>query len=206
MPNRFIPGIAVDPNNPAKAYLSVSGFRSSHVFKTTNAGATWADASAGLPDVPVNALLIDPLDSEKIYAGSDIGVFRSKTGGASWQTFNSGMPPVVITGFAAQASGLIQVSTYGRGAFEINSEDSRPSITTASFDGKKRLTISGARFGDAPKVLINDVDQSSRISAISGNSIKLKSKASKLGLKTGDNIIQVIEASGERSNIFILKL
>jgi photosystem II stability/assembly factor-like uncharacterized protein len=206
LPDRFISNIAVDPNDPAKAYLSVSGFRSSHVFKTTDAGATWADASAGLPDVPVNALLIDPLDSEKIYAGSDIGVFRSKTGGASWQSFNSGMPPVVITGFSAQASGLIQVSTYGRGAFEINSEDSRPSISTAAFDGKKRLTISGARFGSTPKVLINDVDLSSRISAVSENSIKLKSKANKLGLKTGDNIIQVIEASGERSNIFVLKL
>jgi hypothetical protein len=68
-----------------------------------------------LPDIPVNALLIDPLDPEEIYAGTDIGVFRSKTSGASWQPFNSGMPPVVITGFTAQASGLIQVSTYGRG-------------------------------------------------------------------------------------------
>ena len=206
LPDRFITSIAVDPTIPAKAYLSVSGFKSSHIFKTTDAGASWADASSGLPDIPVNALLIDPFDAEKIYAGTDIGVFRSKNGGASWQSFNSGMPPVVITGFSAQASGLIQVATYGRGAFEIRSDDDRPSISTASFDGKKKLSISGNRFGSAPKVLINDVDQSSRISAFSETSIKLKSKASKLGLKTGENIIQVIESEGNGSNIFILRL
>ena len=112
----------------------------------------------------------------------------------------------MITGFAAQASGLIQVATYGRGAFEIRSEDDRPSISSASFDGKKKLSISGNRFGSAPKVLINDVDQSSRISAFSDTSIKLKSKASKLGLKAGDNVIQVIESEGNRSNVFILRL
>ena len=206
LPDRFITSIAVDPNDPARAYLSVSGFKSSHVFKTTDAGANWADVSTGLPDIPVNALLIDPFDAEKIYAGSDIGVFRSRNGGASWHSFNSGMPPVVITGFAAQASGLIQVATYGRGAFEIRSEDDRPSISFASFDGKKKLSITGNRFGGAPKVLINDVDQSNRISAFSDTSIKLKSKASKLGLKAGDNVIQVIESEGNRSNTFILRL
>ncbi|HJQ68030.1 MAG TPA: hypothetical protein VKA70_03620 [Blastocatellia bacterium] len=206
LPDRFITSIAVDPNVSAKAYLSVSGFKTSHIFKTTDGGASWAAASAGLPDIPVNALLIDPFDSEKIYAGTDIGVFRSRDGGASWQSFNNGMPPVVITGFAAQASGLIQVATYGRGAFEIRSGDDRPSISSASFDGKKKLSISGARFGSAPKVLINGVDQSGRISSFSDTSIKLKSKASKLGLKTGDNVIQVIESEGNGSNVFILRL
>jgi photosystem II stability/assembly factor-like uncharacterized protein len=206
LPDRFITSIVVDSSLSATAYLSVSGFRSSHIFKTTDAGATWADASAGLPDIPVSALLIDPLDPEKLYAGTDIGVFRSKNGGGSWQSFNNGMPPVVITGFAAQSSGLIQVSTYGRGAFEITSEDDHPFIGSASFDGKKKLSISGLRFGAAPKVLINDVDQSGRISAFSETSIKLKSKAAKLGLKTGDNKVQVIEAGGDRSNIFVIRL
>jgi hypothetical protein len=29
------------------------------------------------------------------------------------------MPPVIVTGFSAQTSGLIQASTYGRGIFEL---------------------------------------------------------------------------------------
>ena len=206
LPDRFISNIVVDSASPSTAYLAVSGFRSSHVFKTTNAGATWADASTGLPDIPVNALLIDPIDHEKIYAGTDIGVFRSKNGGGGWASFNDGMPPVVITGFTSQASGLIQVSTYGRGAFEITSEDDRPSISSATWDGKKKLSISGLRFGPAPKVLINDEDKSSRISALSETSLKLKGKAAKLGLKAGDNTVQVIGGGGDRSNTFVLKL
>jgi hypothetical protein len=54
--------------------------------------------------------------------------------------------------------------------------------------------------------MINNVDRSSRISALSVSSIKLKGKLNKLGLKTGENVIQVIEASGERSNAFVLML
>src|SRR5262249_46212054 len=34
LPNRFIASINVDYNNPATAYLTVSGFGSGHVFKT----------------------------------------------------------------------------------------------------------------------------------------------------------------------------
>jgi Putative metal-binding motif len=83
---------------------------------------------------------------------------------------------------------------------------SGPVISSAAFDGRKTVTISGARFGNAPQVIINYVDRSSTIKVASEGSITLTSKAKKLGLKAGDNTVQVINASGVASPLFVLRL
>jgi photosystem II stability/assembly factor-like uncharacterized protein len=205
LPDRSITSIAVDATNPTTAYLGVSGFNTSHIFKTTNSGATWATMSNDLPDIPVTALLIDPVFPETVYAGTDVGVFRSTNAGSSWGSFDGGMPPVVVTQFTAQQSGLIQVGTYGRGAFEFTGNQ-RPVIDSASFDGKKKITISGRAFGDSPQVLINGEDKTSKITVSGDTEIRLKAKAKKLGLVTGDNTVQVISADGVSSNVVIVTL
>lgn len=81
-----------------------------------------------------------------------------------------------------------------------------PSISSVTYDGKKKLKISGAKFGSSPRVLINGDDQSSFINSASDGSIQLKGKSKKLGLKSGDNSVQVIDASGAASNLFTLTL
>lgn len=119
LPNRTITSITVDRANPLTAYVTLSGFGAPHVFRTTNAGSSWTNISMGLPDIPANAFLVDPSNANTFYLGTDIGVFRSSNGGANWQYFSQGLPPVVVTALTAQASGLIQVGTYGRGAYEL---------------------------------------------------------------------------------------
>ncbi|MFL6255231.1 MAG: exo-alpha-sialidase [Pyrinomonadaceae bacterium] len=119
LPKRFIKSITVDREDPAIAYLTVSGFGKRHVFKTTDGGAHWADISGDIPNAPANALLIDPLDKNVIYVGTDAGVFRSTASGISWHSLNQGLPPVIVTGFAVRADKAILVATYGRGAFEL---------------------------------------------------------------------------------------
>ena len=128
LPNRFVEWITVDPANPAVAYVAYGGFGTGHVWKTTNHGAAWTDISGtagagGLPNTPVSALLIDPANANLLYAGTDVGVFRSTTSGVTWETFNNGMPPAVVTSFTVNAAGKIQVSTYGRGAYQLGETD-----------------------------------------------------------------------------------
>jgi photosystem II stability/assembly factor-like uncharacterized protein len=205
LPDRFITNITVDPADSAIAYLAVSGFNSGHVFKTTDTGATWVDISGDLPDIPTSALLIDPLNPGTLYAGTDIGVFRSTRGGTSWREFNKGMPPVVVQAFSAQPGGLIQAATYGRGAFELVGNE-RPSISSVTFDGKKRLEIIGRALGDDSRVLINGTDRTVRVSSTTDTSLKLTGKAKKIGIKEGDNTVQVINSNDAPSNVYILKL
>src|SRR5262249_17200160 len=74
----------------------------------------------GLPDVPVNGFVIDPVNSKTLYAGSDIGVFISTNAGASWNPFGTGFPRVAVFDMAIQnPNRILRVATHGRGAWEI---------------------------------------------------------------------------------------
>jgi hypothetical protein len=50
--------------------------------------AVWTDISGTganhVPDIPVNALCIDPSIANTYYVGTDIGVFRTTDGGVNW--------------------------------------------------------------------------------------------------------------------------
>jgi hypothetical protein len=100
---------------------------------------------------------------------------------------------------------LIQVATYGGGAFELAGNE-RPSISSATWDGKKKLTLEGIAFGADARVLINGSDKTKFIVSASDTSLRLKKNASKLGLNSGDNTLQVINSNDVTSNTFTLKL
>ena len=118
------------------------------------------------------------------------------------------MPPVVIHELVAHSSGLIQAATYGRGAFELGASapTSPPSISSVSFNGVKRLTIEGGGLGNSPSVIINGVNKNDYIASTSDSSIVVTGKMKKLGLKSGDNTVQVVTADNVTSNVFVLKL
>ena len=57
-----ISSVAIDNSDSTgkTAFAGIMGFGVSHVFKTSNAGGNWTDwTGTGLPDAPVNALLVD---------------------------------------------------------------------------------------------------------------------------------------------------
>jgi hypothetical protein len=134
-PSQFpISGVAVDSSDLTgnTAYVTVMGFTGGpgHVWKTANAGATWIDFTANLPDSPVNALVVYPAASQ-VYVATDVGVFGSSTSAASWTEVgpSSGpgqtgfLPNVAVTALGVFNSGgeqLLRASTYGRGVWQYN--------------------------------------------------------------------------------------
>ncbi|HZR63743.1 MAG TPA: hypothetical protein VFA85_01275 [Terriglobales bacterium] len=134
-PNGFpISSIAVDSTDPLgkTAYVTIMGFHTSHVWKTTDAGASWTDFTANLPDAPVNAIVLDSgasLSNGTVYVGTDVGVFASSTGTANWievgpSSGQSGfLPNVAVTSLQIFNSGglkRLRAATYGRGIWEWN--------------------------------------------------------------------------------------
>jgi hypothetical protein len=132
-----ISSVAMDKSDTAgrTAYVGIMGFSTpsyptSHVWKTTLAGASWADwtgtGSTALPDAPVNALLVD---SNAIYAGTDVGVFVSSTSAPAWTEAgpapNSGasgfLPDAPVTALQIfndnAGTKMLVASTYGRGVW-----------------------------------------------------------------------------------------
>lgn len=120
LPDRAITDIAASSVDRCVALVSYSGFHGGHVFRTTDCGATWRDISAGLPDIPTNAIVADPLDEGRIFAGTDIGVFVTLDTGATWSRMGTGMPVVVVADLAIHHdSRTLRAATHGRSMFEI---------------------------------------------------------------------------------------
>lgn len=120
LPERVITKIAVDPIATGTAYAVVSGFRSGHVFKTTNSGADWSDISGDLPDIPVNDVAIDPDASGTLYIATDIGVFTTGNSGQNWTIAGSGLPRVVVMGLALhRPTRTLRAATHGRSAWDL---------------------------------------------------------------------------------------
>ena len=109
--------------------MTIMGFHVSHVWKTTDAGASWTDFSASLPDAPANAVLLDA-SANTVYVGTDVGVFASGTASPVWTEVGPApaseqagyLPNVAVTALRMFNSGgtrKLRASTYGRGIWEF---------------------------------------------------------------------------------------
>jgi hypothetical protein len=81
------------------------------------------DASGGLPDIPVNDLVIDPAMPGTVYLATDLGVFQgSCTAGACvWTTLNNNsLPNVAVLSLRIHnPSRTLRAATHGRGMWDL---------------------------------------------------------------------------------------
>ncbi|RMG60785.1 MAG: T9SS C-terminal target domain-containing protein, partial [Calditrichaeota bacterium] len=122
---RWVTRVAVDPTADSVAYVTFSGLKwrdpQPHIFRTTDYGQNWQDISANLPDAPINAIVIDPLNTEVIYVGTDVGPFVSTDAGGSWQALGVGMPAVSVYDLKIHPTQHFLVAgTHGRSMYVLN--------------------------------------------------------------------------------------
>jgi hypothetical protein len=132
--NRFIGRAVIDPNDPNTGYVTLSYFTATataaHVWKATNLNTTavWTalpgTGSNVIPNVPVNAFAVDPVNSNNLFAGTDIGVFASTDGGTNWAPLGTGLPVVAVFDVAIAQPGtnteVLRIATHGRGMWELS--------------------------------------------------------------------------------------
>ncbi len=154
---RAISNIRIDPANAGTAYITLSGFGTQHVFRSTNFGATIVALPFAV-DIPVNDFLIHPTTPTTFFLATDIGVYRSTDSGATWNQFNTGMPPVVVNRFDSAPDGRIAAATYGRGNYSLNF------VVAANVTVAGRITKpSGMGIGNVIVTLTDGQGQSRRV-------------------------------------------
>jgi len=126
MPAKYLARAVIDPNNVNTAYVAYNGNAIAHVFKTTNLNVTgtgtviWTEVDTGIPDVSVNAFVVDQANPTHLYAGTDRGVFLSTNGGTTWSLYGIGLPDVAVFDLAISSDGgHLRAATHGRGFYEI---------------------------------------------------------------------------------------
>ncbi|MEI6412292.1 MAG: hypothetical protein WCR52_23075, partial [Bacteroidota bacterium] len=89
------------------------------VFKSTDAGATWAPENAGLPDVVIRT--IQASSTDEIFAGTGSnGIYKYASG--SWSAANTGLPSntLLTTGFAKGNAGEMYMIATNNGIYKWN--------------------------------------------------------------------------------------
>lgn len=132
----YASGLTFHPTNKNVAYATFSTFGVSHIWKSTDAGATWINidgsGSTAIPDIPVHSIVIDPTDTKRLYAGTDLGVFVSLDDGAHWAVENTGFANVITESISLINTGTsykLFAFTHGRGAFRVTVHGQDPTPT-----------------------------------------------------------------------------
>lgn len=122
----IVTDIAADPTDPSgnSIYIAIGGHGDyRHVWHFD--GTQWQQRSGPssnpvqrLLDVHANAIIVDPNNPSTVYVGMDIGCWRSTDGGNTWSVFSEGLPDSAVMDLKIHPSGIIRVSTHGRGVFE----------------------------------------------------------------------------------------
>lgn len=141
IPNVAIGRTVIDPTNVNTAYVTLSAYGQTSVWKTTtlnNANPAWTAAAGSggtaIPAIPVNSFVVVPTNSNILFAGTDIGVYESADGGATWNPFGTGLPAVAVFGMALTVDSKLRIATHGRGMWEIPISSVLP-VKWISIDG-----------------------------------------------------------------------
>ena len=117
----YVSALAFDPSNDQIAYAAYATFGGTHVWKSLDGGASWTSTDgagpSAIPDIPVNAIAIDPNASSRVFLGTDLGVFVSLNGGTTWAV-ESGVPRVPVTALVfntVAGTTSLHAFTHGRG-------------------------------------------------------------------------------------------
>jgi hypothetical protein len=129
------------PTDPNVAYATYSTFGEEHVWKTDDAGQTWISIDGTgptgvLPDIPVHSIVVDPVNPQTLYIGTDLGIFVSTDDGATWAVENTGFANVVTEKLEIRGTGVnrkLFAFTHGRSAWRtpIVSGATAPGAPTA---------------------------------------------------------------------------
>ena len=107
-------------------YVTFHNYGVISVWYTTNGGDTWSSKEGDLPDIPVKAILPNPVNGEEVILGTELGVWRTENWSDSnptWMQSYNGMSDVKITDLQSRTIDFkVMATTYGRGIFTGNFE------------------------------------------------------------------------------------
>lgn len=145
LPKRWVTRVTADPVDPQVVYVTHSGFYTdehiAHVHRSTNRGTTWTPIGGGLPNIPVNDIVVDPSDTQRLYVATDVGVYWSANLGVSWEPLGAGLPFTAVFDLTLHApSHTLIAATHGRSQWTI---DVTPTaIAVAPEDRPARVALS----------------------------------------------------------------
>lgn len=103
LPILYVSALVAKPGSPGVLFAGNDG----GLFKTVNSGDSWTLKVNGIINSLIAAILIDPMESNTVYAAvHESGVFKSQDSGKTWTQINDGLGGLSIYSLASSGGTL----------------------------------------------------------------------------------------------------
>src|SRR5947209_11397379 len=67
-------------SNPQRFWVTSSQVTGAggRVYRSDNGGASWVNCTAGLPNIPINSVVVDPANFKRAWIAADVGVYQDR--------------------------------------------------------------------------------------------------------------------------------
>ena len=193
-------------------FVTMHNYNVVSIWYTDDAGATWHNKEGNFPDIPVKAILQNPLNLEEVIIGTELGVWRTANFSDSspvWvQSFN-GMKNVKVLDLDLRDDNTVFAATHGRGIFS-GKFDARTASVDAVLNEDKSFTVyptvSNGSFTifaksdlGASNVVIFDINGKQVYKTVLDFNDKEKQDVS-VNLNAGVYIVNVIDSNNKKSS------
>ena len=122
---KWVSSIVPSRHTDSVVYVTARGREdddfAAYVYKSTDQGRTFRSIASNIPAGSVNVIREDPVDSNRLYLGTDFGAFVSTNGGREWHVLGGNLPSTQVSDFQVHARDhVIVISTYGRGMWAMD--------------------------------------------------------------------------------------
>ena len=127
-------------------FVTLHNYGVKNIFYSSDAGKTWANKEGDLPDVPVLCILQNPIVSNEVIIGTDLGVWYTKNfkdESPNWNQGFNGMSDVRVTDLDMRDDYKVFASTYGRGVFSSHFDSDTPMLRLSSNQSSIRINQGG---------------------------------------------------------------
>ncbi|CAM1338938.1 thrombospondin type 3 repeat-containing protein [Tenacibaculum aestuarii] len=101
-------------------FVTMHNYGVKSIWYSNDGGANWVSKEGDLPDIPVKAILQNPLSINEVIVGTDLGVWKTKNfndASPNWTQSYNGMSNVPVLDLDLRDDNTVFAATYGRGIF-----------------------------------------------------------------------------------------
>jgi len=193
-------------------FVTMHNYGVKSIWYSNNGGTTWQDKEGDFPDIPVKTILQNPLRTEEVIIGTDLGVWKTNNftdASPNWVQSYNGMSNVKVTDLDVRDDNMVFAATYGRGVFSGQFTAEVASVKDVVLDTKEFTiypTISDGNFTVFAKKLLGNSQL--QIFDVRGKEVhkqkidfsSQEKQVVSVNLKVGVYIVNLIDSENKKSS------
>ena len=189
-------------------YVTFHNYGVKSIWYTADSGISWENKEGDFPDIPVKAILRNPLNVEEVIIGTELGVwftnnFTSAT--PNWRQSYNGMSNVKVVDLDLRNDNKVFAATYGRGIFSGQfTSDTLSNNEVVNSKGVKvypnpfdeNVTLSIEKYTGKVAILVTDINGKIVVD-LKNQDFNIEKSIGLNNLQTG---VYLLKVSGENLN------